>query len=58
MKANPDNKTFADDEVPDVAVHVPEVPAEKPLLQTVHDVAEVQARQLDPQPPHVGIAVA
>jgi hypothetical protein len=58
-KANPDNKTFADDPVPDVAVHVPVDEAVKDVLQTVHEVDEVQTLQFDGHDVvQVGTAVA
>jgi len=57
-KANPDNKTF-EFEVDAVAVHVPDVPALKPVLQSVHAVVEEQTLQFDGHDVvQVGAAVA
>jgi hypothetical protein len=57
-KANPENKTFEFD-VDAVAVQVPDVPAVKPVLQTVQAVVEVQTLQFDPHAVvQVGTAVA
>jgi len=60
-KANPDNKTLADDPVPDVAVQVPDELAVKPVLQPVdkHTVLDEQMLQFDGHAVvHVGIDVA
>jgi hypothetical protein len=57
-KANPDNKTFADDPVPVEATHVPVDEAVKVGLQTVHEVADVQTLQFEGHAvEHVGMAV-
>jgi len=60
-KANPDNKTLADDPVVVVALHVPDDEAVKPVLQPVEaqTVDEVQTLQFDGHAVvHVGTAVA
>jgi len=60
-KANPDNKTLADDPVVLVAVHVPDEEAVKPVLQPVEaqTVDEVHVLQFDGHAVvHVGAAVA
>jgi len=57
-KANPDNKTFADDPVPLDEVHVPVDEAVKPVLQVEQPVLVQVLQFAEHAVKHDGIAVA